>query len=76
MALTKQEDYRKIRCKYGLREYKYYTFLTTGEIAEALKEGDFVLVDSKQEFAIVQVVDETEAPLSDSINYKHIIKIL
>lgn len=76
MALKKQQDLRKIRCKYGIRANKLYTFLCTDDLADSLEESDFVVVDSKEEITIVQVVDETDAPLSDSINYKHILRKL
>lgn len=76
MPLKKQKEYRKIRCKYGLRSIKLYTFLCTDEIADALEEGDFVVVDSNEEFTIVQVVDESSQELSDYINYKYILRRL
>ena len=76
MRLKKQQDLRKIRCKYGLRSVKHYTFLTNDELADSLEEGDLVVVDSQESLTIVHVVDETDAPLSDSINYKHIIRKL
>ena len=72
--LPKQENYRKIRCRYGVRSSKLYTFLCDSALADSLEPDDFVVVDSKEEFGIVQVVDETDAPLSETINYKHILR--
>jgi hypothetical protein len=75
MALKKQQEYRKIRCRYGKRAAKLYTFLCDDELADSLVKGDFVLVDSMEKFDIVQVVDETDT-LSDGINYKYILRKL
>jgi hypothetical protein len=72
--LPKQRDYRKIRCRYGVRNVKLYTFLCDSALADSLEPDDFVIVDSNEEFAIVQVVDETDAPLSETINYKHLLR--
>lgn len=55
---------------------KQYTFLCDEELFNTLNAGDFVIVHSNNEFAIVQVVCETEEKLTEGITYKHIYKKL
>lgn len=74
--LNKKSDYRKVRCVYGERAFKHYTFLCTDDIFQTLSKGDFVLTDTNEEYKTCKVVDEDTAELDPRINYKHILKKL
>lgn len=73
--LPKQQDYKRVCCVYSPNS-KQYTFLCNEELFNTLNVGDFVIVHSNNEFAIVQVVCEAMEKPTEGITYKHIYKKL
>lgn len=74
--LKTSDEIRKVRCTYGERSTKLYTFLCDEDLYNTLNEGDLVVVDSKDQYAIVKVVSATSEPLDPNIFYKKILRKL